>query len=966
MFRVALDRQYLLNTDTDILVISDIGWGHSGWLYYLEAFTSMHLETQNYGPTIYNISKRMYLNIVSCMFRCSLYLRLKAVCLCLFLSLLGCGDDSILLTEQEADPVVVDVPIAYIKRKAPFDDEQLLVEQSITRPADFLPGASLYLKNRAAVSASEINISAAAFFSEEQIVANDPLLDTYDVKDLNVSYDGERLIFAMRAPEIEDADDDEQPTWNIWEYDVSSDSLRRIIVSDLDAEFGEDTSPVYLPDGRIVFSSTRQQANQAILLDEGKPQYQAIDEDRNQIASVLHVMDANGENIQQVSFNQSHDLDPTILSSGKILFSRWDNAVTNNTVNLYQMNTDGSGLEIVYGRHSHTSSRSDEALHFTQLAEQPDGQILAMLRPFSTNQWGADFINIDVANYIDDTMPIASQAGLIGPAQTPAIFDNVLINGDISPGGSFSAMYPLWDGSERILFSWSQCRVYDPEQDGGTDEELQILPCDDTLLENPVVEAAPLLYGLWMYDPIDNTQLVINVPEEGLFYTDLVAMQPRAFPGNALFADEYDQDLALEGLGRVHIRSVYDFAGIDTSPQGITALSDPTQTPVVDRPARFLRVVKAVSLPDDEVRDFDNSAFGRSRAQLMREIIGYVPIEPDGSALFNVPANVPLSFSVLDQDGQRVSERHQNWLQFAPGEVKTCNGCHTQNSEMPHGRLDAEADSINQGAMSSGGAFSNANPALFTDVGDTMAQTAVRILGVNYPTADIVFEDIWADPDIQAPVTSFSYAYSDLQSTLPISSSCALVWTSLCRIEINFPDHIQPIFSLDRQVYSEDGMTVLEDQTCVSCHTPDGADGLAQVPAAQLDLRGLPSTDDPDIFTSYRELLFTDSEQELSDGVLVNRLVEVTDNAGNIVYEVDEDGELVLDVEGNPIAVTATVSVTNTMSTNGAISSSRFFSVFDEGAIHDSWLTPAERKLLSEWLDIGAQYYNNPFTAPVN
>ncbi|MFT2089965.1 hypothetical protein [Paraglaciecola sp. 2405UD69-4] len=882
----------------------------------------------------------------------------------LCVSLFSCGNDSLLLTEQEPDPVVVDVPIAYIKRITPLDDEQALIQQSITRPADFIPGASLYIKSRAAVSATETNISAAAFFTEEQIAGNAPELETYDVKDLNVSYDGERLIFAMRAPEIADADDDEQPTWNIWEYDLPSDSLRRVITSDSEAEFGQDTGPAYLPDGRIVFSSTRQQANQAILLDEGKPQYQGLDEDRSQIASVLHVMDATGENIQQISFNQSHDLGPTVLNSGKILFSRWDNAVNNNTVNLYQMNTDGSGLEIVYGRHSHNSTRSDDSLQFTQLAEQPDGSILAALRPFSSDRWGTDYVNIDVENYIDDTMPIASQSGLVGPAQTPAIFDNVLINGDISPGGSFSAVYPLWDGSERILFSWSQCRVYDPELE--VTAEAQILPCDDSLLANPLIEAAPLLYGLWMYDPVDNTQLVINVPEDDVFYTDIVAMQPRAFPGNAIIADEYDQDLALDDLGRVHIRSVYDFAGIDTSPQGIAALADPTQTAVIDRPARFLRVVKAVSLPDDDVRDFDNSAFGRSTAQLMREIIGYVPVEPDGSVLFNVPANVPLSFSVLDKDGKRVSGRHQNWLQFAPGEVKTCNGCHTQNSELPHGRLDAEAESINLGATSSGGAFPNTNPAMFTDVGDTMAQTAGRVLGVSYPSADIVFDDVWTDPEIQIPQESFTFAYADLQSSLPISNSCALNWTSLCRIEINYPDHIQPLFSLTRQVFAEDGVTLIEDRSCISCHTPDGADDLAQVPAAQLDLRGVASSDDPDVFTSYRELMFTDNEQELSDGILINRLVEVTDADGNIVFEVDAEGELILDADGEPIPVTELVNVVNSMSPNGAASSSRFFDIFEPGASHDGWLSPAELKLLSEWLDIGGQYYNNPFAAPAN
>jgi hypothetical protein len=29
-------------------------------------------------------------------------------------------------------------------------------------------------------------------------------------------------------------------------------------------------------------------------------------------------------------------------------------------------------------------------------------------------------------------------------------------------------------------------------------------------------------------------------------------------------------------------------------------------------------------------------------------------------------------------------------------------------------------------------------------------------------------------------------------------------------------------------------------------------------------------------------------------------------------------------------------------------------------------MTPAELRLIAEWLDIGAQYYNNPFDVPVN
>lgn len=882
----------------------------------------------------------------------------------------GCGSDTQLIeNDQVPDPVVVDVPIAFIKRTLPLDEDGMLIETDLRRPADFVPGAGLYIKARASASAPEINISDRAFFTQEQIdqATEEAPLAGYDIKGLEVSYDGQKLLFAMRAPEIEDADEDEQPSWNIWEYESQTDLLRRIISSDIIAEFGQDTSPAYLPDGRIIFSSTRQSGNQAVLLDEGKPQYQGLEEDLDVAASVLHVMSADGTEIEQVSFNQSHDLDPTVMTNGKILFSRWDQAGNNNSINLYQMNADGSALEIVYGRHSHESDRSDQALQFVQSRELPDGRMLVAVRPFSSDNLGGDFEIIDIANYIDNQQPTNDNAGLTGPAQTPALFDNIVINGDISPGGSFGAVYPLWDGSQRVLFSWSQCRVYDPSQIilEGEEVDRRILPCSEQLLAEPDIEAAPVLYGLWIYDPIENTQQVLSAPQEGIAYSEAVSLQDRAFPLDRQQADVFSADLATDKLAQVHIRSVYDFAGSDSSSQGIATLSDPTQTPVNNRPIRFLRVVKSVSIPNDEVRDFNNSAYGRSRGQLMREIIGYVPVEPDGSVLFNVPANLPIAFSLLDVDGKRVGQRHQNWMQFAPGEVRTCNGCHTQASELPHGRADAEAPSINSGATSTGLPFINTNPALFADLGETMAQTASRINGTIYPQADISFSDIWTDPAIGTPVESFSLAYADLNTPLPITIPCATQWTDLCRVQINYPDSIHPIFELSRVELADDD-SIISEQTCVSCHSPSDADGLVQVPAAQLDLSGTASNQNADHLTSYRELMFGDVEQEIVEGALIDRLIPVLDGNGDPVFELDEEGELILDAEGNPIPVLTTVGVGNSMSTNSARASSRFFAPFAQGASHQDWLSPAELKLIAEWLDIGGQYYNNPFAAPAD
>jgi hypothetical protein len=39
---------------------------------------------------------------------------------------------------------------------------------------------------------------------------------------------------------------------------------------------------------------------------------------------------------------------------------------------------------------------------------------------------------------------------------------------------------------------------------------------------------------------------------------------------------------------------------------------------------------------------------------------------------------------------------------------------------------------------------------------------------------------------------------------------------------------------------------------------------------------------------------------------------------------------------------------------------SRYFNVMND-SVHRGMLSNAELRLLSEWLDIGAQYYNDPF-----
>jgi len=866
--------------------------------------------------------------------------------------------------EQKSDPVIVEVPVAIIKRDLTIDGSEQF--RQLADPTLFIPGAGLYLKSSASASSAEVNISDPAF---ADVTTQTGFILPYDVKDLESAYDGSKLIFSMRAPEL--ANTENQPTWNIWQYDVANQSLSRIISSDIVAEAGHDTGPVYLADGRILFSSTRQRANQARLLDEGKPQYSGLEEGLETAASVLHVMDSNGENIQQISFNQSHDLDPIISPQGKVVFSRWDQHAGDKGVHLYQMNVDGSELEILYGRHSHIDAQGDAAdIHFTQSRITPDGQILAALSSFDAKRIGTNYVVIDADNFIDIDTPIAQSADT-GPGQLSALFTSIDIESDVSLGGYVGSLYPLADGSQRQLFTWSQCRLIEPlPEDASELTEQKVVPCENAqnasmLMDELGYTAAPPLYGLWMFDPFQQTQLPLSLPTEDQAYVEVVALENRAFPSNPeSTVDLNNATLIDEQLGLLHIRSVYDFDGTDSSQQGIDNIANPSVVATDQRPYRFIRITKSVSIPDRDTLRIDGDAFGRSRQQLMREILGYAPIQPDGSVQVAIPANVPFTISLLDVQGRRVSQRHENWLQLVPGEKKTCYGCHRAESQKPHGRIDAQAPSINLGAATTGVAFPGTNPVLFADLGETMAQVVTRINGLSRLTPDILFEDIWTDPAQQTPAQAIQLSYQALQTRLPITQACAQNWNTLCRSVINFPQHIAPLFTLPRQQFDAAG-EVVSEHTCTSCHSPNDASGMLQVPAAQLDLSVTASTDNADLLTSYRELLFNDNEQVIVDGALLDRLIPVLDNQGNPVFEVDEDGELIFDAQGNPIPVLRNVAVRSAVSVNGARASERFFAPFNNGS-HQGWMSDSELRLMTEWLDIGAQNYNNPFDVPVN
>ncbi|MBQ9873916.1 MAG: SUMF1/EgtB/PvdO family nonheme iron enzyme [Thermoguttaceae bacterium] len=59
----------------------------------------------------------------------------------------------------------------------------------------------------------------------------------------------------------------------------------------------------------------------------------------------------------------------------------------------------------------------------------------------------------------------------------------------------------------------------------------------------------------------------------------------------------------------------------------------------------------------------------------VRQVLGTVPVNEDGSALFTVPANVPIAIQPLDENGQALQQM-RSWFTAMPGEFLSCVGCH--------------------------------------------------------------------------------------------------------------------------------------------------------------------------------------------------------------------------------------------------------------------------------------------------
>lgn len=190
------------------------------------------------------------------------------------------------------------------------------------------------------------------------------------VAEPELSWDGKYVVFSYRQQD--------NPWWHIYRIHVNGSGFEQLTQGPF-----HDVGPVYLPDGRIVFASSRVGIR---------------DEYHGYPCTSLHVLNPTDKTIEMIATNIGRDNEPAVLNDGRIVFSRLEVFYSRNKteLTLHAVNPDGTRDMVLYGpeRRSFwrnldhgppTPADGQEAplthrvLRMTQAQPMPDGQNIVVV-----------------------------------------------------------------------------------------------------------------------------------------------------------------------------------------------------------------------------------------------------------------------------------------------------------------------------------------------------------------------------------------------------------------------------------------------------------------------------------------------------------------------------------------------------------------------------------------------------------
>ncbi len=138
-----------------------------------------------------------------------------------------------------------------------------------------------------------------------------------------LSWDAKHVIFTHRGQD--------DPWWHLYRIGVDGEGLTQLT----DGPY-HDVGPAYLPDGRIVFTSSRSGIR---------------DEYHGYLCSALYVMNADGTDMHSIATNIGRDNEPALLHDGRIVFSRLEVFYSRNKteLTLHTARPDGTDDRVIYG-----------------------------------------------------------------------------------------------------------------------------------------------------------------------------------------------------------------------------------------------------------------------------------------------------------------------------------------------------------------------------------------------------------------------------------------------------------------------------------------------------------------------------------------------------------------------------------------------------------------------------------------
>lgn len=522
--------------------------------------------------------------------------------------------------------------IVFVKRKPYSSDHYYTDINNGTSPDRFLADNGIYVYNLRTRLERPI-IRAADLPGGKGFIGK-----------ISLSFDAKKVLFDFR----------ENPGagFRIWEVNVDGAGLRQVSKPPADeAEkvarwhsgwHTDDIHPCYLPDGDIIFSSTR--CEHTVLCGGSA----------HLVAPGLHRMKPDGTEVTQLTRSPVSEFCPVMLDDGRVMYHRWEYIDKGARVGktIWAMNPDGSKPQELYGVADDTTTvymypqplpGSNHEFVSVGTCHYPQGGCLGaiMLVDFGkgVRVRGPD---PDEADYIqgDERFPVDNI--------TPEVF----IERRTEPGWYFKTADGKYvhdkDGRSGHLFTHPY-----PVSDR---EFLVSYKVDPSAHYKNVANA----YALYLIDVEGRRQLVHADPELSCWHP--LPLKPRPIPP--------------------HVQAVRD-PSYAASNQAVCVLTNVYQGMEGVKPGevKWLRINEALPRYWSTGRRWAPSLSSSSwKAALWPRVQwGVVPVEKDGSAHFVVPAHRSVFFQALDENFREI-QRERTYVNYAAGEVRSCTGCHGQSN----------------------------------------------------------------------------------------------------------------------------------------------------------------------------------------------------------------------------------------------------------------------------------------------